>query len=306
MTDWSSFLALVATSAVTAFGTWTLTRLRLPSSYRVAILGFPQSGKTTLITAVFEFLFREMSSALSIVPRGDETIRRLNDNMQQLELRTKIRPTTDQDVFAFRADVRLRSPLFPFVARRSYKLEIGDFPGEATAELTESDGDWLHDTPYFAWAMSADAFLFVVDTGRVLLDHDGRYVARQKAAFRAAWQRLQEHHLDGRLDLRTKPLIVVFTKADVLQHESDGEDLLRARIGGHTLPADEVLFYEKMLNYQKQRIESQFEDLILYLRRENRRCETVFVSSFLKSDGERLGIPQLGRFILPTPLWQRR
>ena len=174
--------------------------------------GFSQAGKTTLITALFAYLFRRGVKGASIVPRGDETIQRINANMEQLELGRPVLPTRDQDVFAYRADIFAKSILFD----RRYKLEIGDFPGEDTVAFSERYGDWLHQTEYFAWATAADAFIFVLDTGCILVDVSGEYAARQKRAFRAALQTLQEHYVDGPTDLRRRPLMLVFAKADLL------------------------------------------------------------------------------------------
>jgi Double-GTPase 2 len=288
--------ATVATAALSAFLTWMLAARRMPASHRVAILGSPQSGKTTLITAIFDFLFRYGARGGSVVPRGDETIRRLNANLRQLELKRPIVPTTDQEVFAYRAEVVARSGSF----RRRYKLEIGDFPGEDTIAFAEQYGEWLHETPYFQWAMTADAFVFVADVSSVLLDDSGEQVARQKSAFRAAWQRLREHHLDGPSSLSGKSLLLVFTKADLLFFTSAALGDIRDLATGSKSP-DRQSVNPNFVDEASQQVRDRFSDLIDYFHRESTRFGIIFTSVFAVVNDEWLGIPELARRVLPRP-----
>jgi hypothetical protein len=290
-------IAVIAASVLSALGTWLLAANRLPTSHRVAILGFPRCGKTTLITAIFEYLFRHGAQGGSIIPRGDETIQRINDNLRQLELRKPINPTTDQDVFAYRGEV-VAGP-GPF--RRRYKLEIGDFPGEDTLAFTERFGEWLHNSPYFQWASSADAFVFVINVGEVLMDRQGEYVARQKSAFRAAWQRLQEHHLDGKTNLSAKPLLLVFAKADLLLWKNAERSKLDALGSGALISMRSPVSEEEIRRAARDVIE-QFDDLIAYFERESRQFHIIHTSVFAMVRGEeRLGVPELARRVLPRP-----
>lgn len=286
------FFASMAAAILTSVATWIIAARRLPASHRIAILGFPQSGKTTLITALFEFFFRYGARGRSIVPRGEETIQRINDNIKQLELRRPIRPTTDQDVFAYRADILLS----PGPLQRRYKLEIGDFPGEDTLAFTEQYGDWLHSTPYFQWAVSADAFIFVVDVSTVYRENYKEDIARQKSAFRAAWQRLREHHLDGTTDLSSKLLLLVFTKADLLAASPS----VWAPNNATAIPEEHAVDLAH-LKEAKRIVEGSFADLTEYFEREARRFSVVFTSIFATADGERLGIPELAARVLPRP-----
>jgi GTPase SAR1 family protein len=296
--DFVQIIIGVATLLVTVVATWQVLVRRLPSSYRIAVIGFPKSGKTTLITAVFAYLFRRGIRGASIVPRGDETIKRVNRNMEQLELGRPIGPTTDQDVFAYRAEVKLSNLIF----ERTYKLEIGDFPGENTVDFAEEVGDWLHETRYFEWAIGGDAFLLVVDVAAVLLDETGEYVARQKRALRAAWQRLEEHHLDSRTDMKKKPLILVFTKADCLLEEQTASDISGLAYG--LKPPSMVSLTDNRIKPEEDHILERFADLIDYFKRENRRFVVVFASVFINMQGERLGIPEIARYVMPKPaLW---
>jgi hypothetical protein len=289
-------IVAIAASVLSALGTWLFAVNRLPTSHRVAIIGFPQAGKTTLITAIFEYLFRRGAKGGLVIPRGDETIKRINDNLRQLELRQPIKPTTDQDVFAFRAEVVARPGRFG----RRYKLEVGDFPGEDSVAFTERFGDWLHDSPYFQWASSADAFVFLINVGDVLIDQSGEYVARQKSAFRAAWQRLQEHHLDGKTNLSAKPLLLVFSKADLLLWKTAEPSKIAALASGVLVPERRTVSEEEIRRAARDVI-GQFDDLIKYFERESRQCHVILTSAFYLVRDERLGVPDLSRKVLPRP-----
>ena len=293
----SIVFAAVLGSSLSAFLTWMLAARRMPASHRVAILGFPQSGKTTLITATFDYLFRFGARGGTIVPRGDETIRRINDNLRSFELQRPVKPTTDQEVFAYRAEVVARASRL----QNRYKLEIGDFPGEDTVAFAEHYGEWLHDTPYFQWAMAADAFVFVIDVRNVLLDSPDEQVAREKSAFRAAWQRLREHHLDGGSNLSEKPLLLVFTKADLLLIPSSRYELIRASATGGAFPQRQVVRRKNELDKEFEKVKGRFSDLISYFELESSRFEIIFTSMFLEVDNERLGIPEFASRILPRP-----
>jgi hypothetical protein len=292
--DW--ILVLVGMALLT-FLTAVLTYLvsvgRMPASYRIAVVGFPQSGKTTLITAVFAYLFRRGMRGASIVPRGDETIKRINANMEQLELGKRIGPTTDQDVFAYRAEIVLGG-----LVRRRYKLEIGDFPGESSRAFTRKHGNWLHETKYFEWAISSDAFLFVIDVGAVLLDESGEYVAGQKRAMRAAWQRLEEHHLDSRAKFARKRLILVFTKADLLLETASDRAKLR-ELTFEKSPLAVEIESAQSLEGKEEEIKRRFKDLIEYFEHENSKFQLIFASVFVNVEGERFGIPAISRHLVP-------
>jgi GTPase SAR1 family protein len=271
----AAFAAVLA-SAVT----WIVAGRKLPVSHRVAIIGFPRTGKTSLITALFEYYFRRGARGVAIAPRGEETIERINDNIARLQTRREILPTTDQDVFAYRADV---------LSARRYKLEIGDFPGEDTIKFAEQYGGWLHSTPYFKWAVSADAFIFVIDFGVLLKPSPEEEVARHERAFRAAWQRLREQHLDGTADLSAKSVTLVFTKVDLLARQ-----LYSDHVGDV-----EVLIHQHVLDRANAIAHRYFSNLIEYFSSESIRFDIVYTCVFTGLKGERQGVPELAMKILP-------
>jgi hypothetical protein len=205
----------------------------------------------------------------------EETITRINAHIADMESGVGVAPTRDQDLFAYRAEVQFRS-VIAFLSTR-YKLEIGDFPGEQTQAFVESENPWLHNTNYFQWAMGADAFIFVVDSEKAIANRDN-YVAKQKSAFRAAWQRIQEHHIDGSIRLSRKPVILVYSKAD-------------KELG--------IFFTEKNVEKFQSELDEKFADLIDYFRQDAKRFQTVLISVVLENRSERLGIAKLASYVLP-------
>jgi predicted YcjX-like family ATPase len=271
--------AIALGALLSAIASWIFARRTIPRSHRVAVIGFPQAGKTSLIVSVFAYYFRRGVRGAAIIPRGEETIRRVNMHMAEMESGKGVSPTRDQDLFAFRAEIHRRS-VIPLLESR-YKLEIGDFPGEQSEEFIESKHPWLHNTNYFEWAMGADAFIFVVDAAKVI-NFGPEYVSHQKSAFRAAIQRIEESHIDGKRGLKDKSAVLVYSKADVVLELAQKGSLRD--------------YQAKQL---KSSLDEQFRDLIEYFQRSIPTFKTV-VTSVLDTDSERrLGIDEVANLILP-------
>ncbi|MBI1730468.1 GTPase domain-containing protein [Candidatus Acetothermia bacterium] len=274
----------------------------IPRAWNVAVIGFPKAGKTTLITRLFGELFAGKLKIQTII-RGKTTIEKINEDLRRLEVGRNLGPTTDQDLFAYRTDITLGQGIL----KKTYKIQIGDFPGEASEKLAYETEMWFHDTEFFKWVMEADAFLFVVDLAPMLDYRTNRdYVARVKSAIRAAWQHIEEYYSEGKTDLRYRPVGLVFTKADLFAHSTVvaiDDDVIRKieRLGF----GDDKVFFIKPLtedelkeggNYTKD----QFEDLISYLNTKVRKMNVIFTSSFSYFNGERLGIKETLETILPS------
>jgi len=114
----------------------------LPIAYNVAILGFPRSGKTTLLISLFREMFAKRVG-VDIQLRGSQTIEAVNQGLSLLSSGRSLGPTKDQDMFAFRADVKRGK----FPSERTYKIEFGDFPGEHS-ETFVSGQEWFHNNDF--------------------------------------------------------------------------------------------------------------------------------------------------------------
>lgn len=286
---------------------WRGLRLAsLARAYNIAIIGFPKSGKTCLVTAMFGELFANRIAGVSTVPRGKETIEKVNADLEKLDIGRVLGPTTDQDLFAYRADISFEG--FPF--RRRYKVEIGDFPGDDSEKFADEFGDWFHETDYFKWAMEADAFIFVVDLAFVLSPVDReKYIARMRKAIRAAWHHVLEYHLAGQKKIKRKRVAFVFTKADLLvsceqeispESSACNEEITEhiMQLGfGDTLPKP---FHVDQLDPSLiVPVEHAFTNLTKYLRSQSGPFETIFVSVVACDKHGRLGIRKLLDTVLP-------
>ncbi|MBI4847989.1 MAG: GTPase domain-containing protein [Nitrospirae bacterium] len=282
----------------------------LPVAYRVAIVGFPKSGKTTLITSLFGEIFAQRVLGVNAIPTGQSTIERVNADLAKLAKGQNLGPTTDQDLFAYRTNIRLKT--FPFWS--TYKIEFGDFPGEDSSEYIKNFGPWLHTTPFFKWMVDADAVVFVIDIGRYL-DTNSRtgYVVETTAAIRAAWQNFVDYADSGSRLAKRKRLILAFTKADLFDAEVDpleqvlsnkkderalNEAIARLGFGDQAPPLREINYY--FLDRGRSDVKADYDDLLSFLRSQNPNFRMVFTSCFGTVKGVRLGIAELFKMVLPV------
>lgn len=321
--SYSQILDAIPPTALILFGLlsvtislWVLQRTlssRAPLAYNVAIVGFPKSGKTTLITALFGEIFAHRVRGIDASLSGRSTIDRVNRDLALIQQGESLGPTTDQDLFAYRTNVRLGNQVFP----RSYKIEFGDFPGEDSIAYSEQYGDWLHSTPFFKWVVDADALIFVIDLGEYQLAHlanpsaRNQYAVRMSSAIRAAWQHILDANRDKEREVRRRPVVLVMNKADLLatavvSSSQPGSELYREKLRdkilalgfGHQTPEVRELKPE-VLESSSPRVLAEFDDLILFFRGESKRFSTVFTSSFRTIDSRLLGGEDLLKLVLP-------
>ncbi len=235
-----------------------------------------------------------------VTPKGKSTIERINSNLEKLERREALGPTTDE-LFAYRVDITTGSS---FLFGHTYRVEFGDFPGEQSEKLAEETEEWFHNTAYFKWVIEANAFIFIIDLAWYFKDKT-EYVARVSAAIRAARQCLLENHEDRKTDLRHKPVVLVFTKADLFAEDYDkdspGLSLTEEAIMrlGFGKPPELKEIDQTKLDQGSQRVKEDFADLIAYLDNESNKFEPIFLSSFGILNGKRLNFNELLNAILP-------
>jgi len=301
-------LLLVVTSATSVIMLYLFYKtFGVQRSYRVAVIGFQRSGKTTLITSLFgESFARRLGISGYLVPRGTLTIEKVNKYLEQLRKGKAIGPTHDQDMFAFRADaVYGRLPL-----RTTVRLEFGDFPGHLSEEYVDQMAV-LHNNDFFRWVADSDAIIFVVDLGCYLSNFRAKkdYVAEVTSIFRAEWQQYLDTNRYRLKEVRRHPVLIVFNKSDLICRLSDKislasiemmthdevksiEDTARDLAFGEKIPP--IIELDKMrLNSEEEVIERDFAELIEYFKFEASRTDVVFTSSFGTLNGRRLGMGML-------------
>jgi len=291
------FISLIVSILTILFGIYLLFSYKPPPiPHDIAIIGFPKSGKTTLITSLFGEIF------------------------SQKPYRTTI--TTGSRFF-----------------KRSYKMQIGDFPGEDSQEYAENMAPSLNNLDFFRWVSEANGMVFVIDVAHILQPHETRrnYAAEITKDFRSTWQNLLDYNFNSENPLRKRPVVLAFTKSDLFNLlnptyiDSNGtvddeislfDTLMPIKNAENILPdADEttlILAKVAQLGFSDtippiQQIEpdrlaagehlclNAFKSLIDYLRAEADQFNIVFVSSFGTVDQQsRLGFRDLIKYMLPV------
>lgn len=301
VTDYTFLIALsvgIISSIVTLVSSRYFER-RMPISHTVAIVGFPQSGKTTAIISIFGEIFARRILSVKATPRGVQTIERVNESLERLKKGRALGPTKDQDRFAFRTDITIKNWLFS----RTYKVEFGDFPGEDSEEYSLKYGSWLHNTEYFKWVIDCDAIIFIIDLGRYLTKGD-EYVVEISSALQAAWQHFSDLNEHRMKTIKNMPIVLVFTKADLFDvstnpyHSRDSikMEIMNLGFGDEVHP---VNIDHEALHAGESQVRVDFKELIQYFDNESSRFRVLFISSYGYYEEERLGICDLLEAVLP-------
>jgi hypothetical protein len=201
---------------VLAYVYLTATAVRLfrrhPSTFSVAVLGFPGSGKTVYITTLFDQLQQGRSERIKLTPYGIDTVEEVTRNLNALSRGLWLPRTVPGNVFFFRAIASARD-----TGQSHLKLEIGDFAGEDLGELQPSSDRWLHKSDYFKYVIDADAIMLALD-GPSLREHGRNPDAGDDVvnAFVAAVQIIADYK--GAVGARrlATPIALLVMKSDLL------------------------------------------------------------------------------------------
>jgi|GEM_PF-1303956 len=277
-----------------------------PRAYNIAIIGFPRSGKTTLITSLFKEIFATRIIGVKAAPRGSTTIERINENMEKLERGRAIGPTEDQTRFSYATNISIKKGLFTTY----YKVEFGDFPGDDTEKYVNKYGDWLHKTEFFQWVMECDALIFVIDLAEYLKNYNinNDYISIISKAVRAAWQYYYEFN---RLrikssELRRRPIVLTFTKVDSIEiynkyssSRNNYQQALMENSFGKLVPSVHEIDPDNIIECKKIVLDD-FSELIKYLQNESNNFRFVFTSCFGTINGKKIGMEDLISSIFPS------
>jgi hypothetical protein len=232
---------VVAVSAISVFLKRLLQLVRIPISHKIAVIGLPSVGKTTLITAMFEVIQRG-----DVVPNarlhGLKTIATINRYISKLAAGGAIGPTHEKDIFVFRFSYQKNiAPWLP----RTFDVEIADFPGEYSEEISGgthglrgASGRYIkkqieeyQDVPseegldftlfhreFFSWIASSSTYVFVIDLSAIYGGQNPEErIAEISARIRTSWQVIEDSASErGIGSARSRKVHVVFTKLDSL------------------------------------------------------------------------------------------
>ncbi len=300
-------------------------RSELSEDYRVAVIGFSRSGKTTLITASY----REIRATITA---GSDTAERVDKNIALLEEGRPVGPTQDQTRFMYRTDIKTGRLL-----KKAYKVEVGDFKGKQSENEAQSSHDHAegssedlseqsHQAEFQEWMQSAKAFIFVIDVAQCFWGYEKErginkdYVQKMTRDMLSIWRTFVNKYVAGPEKARSYPLVLAFTKCDLVNHVNELDTSVSEKmriLGGPFEEVKQVPWNVRInrgkLQLGKNMIKSAFEEVRTYLQDSVRNnYHEVFTSSVgvevgegLMSDKDifnepRLGINELLKAVLPA------
>jgi hypothetical protein len=270
-------------------------------THNIAIIGLPQSGKTTFITSTFgAVMYGKINlSGYNAIVKGNSTIDRINQNLSLLDKGIPIGATTDQTLFAYRLNIEEQNPSF-FRSSKEYQIEFGDFQGEMTEGLIDLETNiWRHDSEFFNWIKDANAFVLIIDLGKYLLNKKD-YVPEISKSLRSAWQKILELNDYRKKEILKQPVILIFNKADLLVKyknlsQSDIDNLAFSKYD--KLPEITYSNIDKSIIHD---VEIDFENLIDFFSLSCNKFGYYFYSSFLADKYEyRQGLSEICSKIFP-------
>jgi GTPase SAR1 family protein len=306
------FFGLAVLIIEISFLTWRLTS-GSHEPYSVAIIGFPTSGKTTLIVSLFQEIFNRKMKGIRATLKGESTIERINEQILKKESGIPVGPTNDQTMFAYRTNIVSEGAIF----KKEYKVEFGDYPGEYSEELSEEKYfKTLRRSEFFKWCVEADAYIFIIDVGRFLLEpNKEKFIAESSSAIRESWQHFLDYRSESEIKTRQKPILLVFNKMDLFQVEDfDKEFLVKANLRENELNRIDILkhfgfsldqtppifdLHEGHFMTESGYLNDEFRSLILYLQSEAKHFHILHTSNFGMIDNRFAGVKDILKFILP-------
>ena len=236
----------------------------------------PRSGKTTLITVVFDKIISgRLASKISV--SGTETIERITAYMHAMLSGMNLGPTTDKDVFSYRYTYEKNF----FYFKRKFDVEIADFPGEYSNNFSSSDESGstqfrLFSKEFYSWVIQADRYIFVVDAAEYFnAENKIEYVKKVEILFKNAVLHLKQELLDEKIHLR--PVMLLFSKCDALYL------LDRTNIKYLDPEIEKLSTNSEKVNEVAKKItimEDDFISLIIYLQNNFKSVSCIKHSSF--------------------------
>ena len=300
----------------------------LPNPHNVALIGFGKSGKTTLLTTMFSELLLFRVANFSARLRGAKTIARVTSYMEKIQLRKAVGATSRDSQFPYEINIA-QNGFFG----RSFKMSFGDFPGERSEEFIsdihkdnlrhegakkrpagerafpeeDESAAALFDAEFFRWVLGCEAVIFVVDVARYLASKadpelDG-YAVEVSQAYIRTWSYILDTRQEGG-EAREPIVVLAFTKSDLFDVYAEvvEEESFEAAIAklGFEEPLPEVREISRApFERGIQECNEDFKRLIRFLEGQSRTFHTVYASSFALMDGQRLGVEQLFKAVLP-------
>lgn len=292
--------AYMVLSVITVGRLWRGKQNPAFRSYRVAVVGPPQSGKTTALLSILD-LVRRVHDGGVVRLRGETTISRLESGIEKLSRGEFPDPTPEDQSYVYRLDYKLnQAPLSEAAALMlgypyHYRVEIGDFAGEHAETFFKENKKLSKATMpdsfsidakqnFLKWVSESDVCVLFIDLEKwsKLGEPFRNDIINMYMAF---WHRYLDLHVDDLKDRAGTPVVLAFSKMDV--------ELKTPRYTG----AREIHSEWKK---RELALRQEFGRLISFFEKNSRRVDVVSFSAVLRDGaGERLGMEAFLRSILP-------
>lgn len=285
----------------------------LKYSHSVAVMGYPRSGKTTLIvTLIHKIISSRIARNFRVT--GDETMEKVTAYHNMIVRGVNIGPTGDADTFLYRFQYDRAEPnvLVRLLSKRvrTYDIAIGDFPGEYTSDAssnvrirrrrrkpasgTQQTAEVppasarqalppvsrprfgrLYDPEYHSWVSQADKYIIIVDSADLVRRNlDASELTTQ---IYSAVVYLKESSLEDSKSLHEKPVALVFTKCDLLSNKSVNlENIDKINFKMANKAEFDPALYQQAMNI----LQSSFSQTIEMLENNFKEAKVIFHSSY--------------------------
>jgi GTPase involved in cell partitioning and DNA repair len=249
-------------------------------SKRIAVIGAPRAGKTSLIAVLIDSIMSsDLARYTSVL--GTETVDRVSRTIASIRAGIPLAPTTDSEVFNYR--YLISKPLLGVIPIK-YEMEFADFPGEYSDELGSSLASFdsfagLYKKQFFDWIVRSDAYVFAVDVSELGIEKNEEgflYLTRTTLSIKNAVLLLKQELLDK--SVYRRPCALVFTKSDVYPENSE-----------HGLLSKE----------QEARVMEEFQELLQFLKNNFQKFEVFFHSSYRANAAANAVTYRINRFLAP-------
>ena len=186
-------------------------------SVTIALLGFPNVGKTVYLTVLFNELQKTQDRNINFLPYGNETIDKVSSDISTLQLGNWLDRTAMEQFFYYRAITTIGGAI-----KNTYKLEIGDFAGEKTLDL--SNCKWLHRDKYFDYTLQSDA-IFLAISAHIFSDYSKKIETINSMI--AAINLLSQKKGYSDTQKMREPICLLVLKSDVLINFDEEEYLAK-------------------------------------------------------------------------------
>lgn len=240
--DFSFYLLFGFSIIIIIFGFFLLNLIRKnPTTLTFSIVGFPHAGKTVYLTMLFDSLQFLKITKIQFSPFGQETIDRVFSDINKLSKGSWLPKTELGTVFYYRAIVNFSDSFF---FNRKYMIEIADYAGEKTKELTLKNDKWLHKSDYFMQVIRSKVIFFALDCEE-LIDNDYNKINIIQNSFIAALYTIIEKKNLSEKQILDTPICLLFLKSDLLKSHNIESSLILDKVNNLLYMLDEKCDYFK-------------------------------------------------------------